>query len=99
MQLKAWITSDRNGDFCRCVATLLQVIQILDESPNISIDENYTGGDTDGVTEPAEDTPITLWGNVAAFVERLDDELFKSLQVTAPPVGPHTGRFSLHSLN
>lgn len=65
----------------RCVATLLQVIQILDENPNIILDENYTGGDTDKIEEPEEGTQVTLWGNVAAFVERLDDELFKSLQV------------------
>ena len=70
---------------CRCVGTLLQVIEILRANDKISLDESYTGGDTEKTEEPAANESIVLWGNVAAFVERLDDELFKSLQVSASP--------------
>ena len=34
--------------------------------------------------EPAEGEPVKVWGNLVANVERLDDELFKSLQVRCP---------------
>ena len=66
---------------CRCVSTLLDVLQILAEHPNIVMDENFAGGDGEEPAEPAPSSEVRVWGNIAAFVERLDDELFKSLQV------------------
>lgn len=63
------------------MATLLEVIQILEENPNIIMDESYSGGENEPTEEPAPGSETRVWGNIAAFVERLDDELFKSLQV------------------
>lgn len=61
--------------------TLFEVIEILRDNPNITMDENFTGGEVEPTEEPAPGSDVRVWGNVAAFVERLDDELFKSLQV------------------
>ena len=66
---------------CRCVSTLLEVIQILSDNPNIVMDENYAGEEVEKTAEPAQGSSVSVWGNISAFVERLDDELFKSLQV------------------
>ena len=60
----------------------MEVIQILSDNPNIAMDENYAGEEVEKTTEPAQGSSVSVWGNISAFVERLDDELFKSLQVS-----------------
>ena len=64
------------------MATLLDVIQLLSENPNITMDENYAGEEVEKNAEPSSGSSTRVWGNISAFVERLDDELFKSLQVS-----------------
>jgi len=75
------------------VSTLLDVVQILSDNPHITMDENYTGEEVEKTEEPAAGSNSSVWGNIAAFVERLDDELFKSLQVSLengpPPFSRH----------
>ena len=62
---------------------LPQVLQLLADNPWIVMDEHFEGNeDRTEEPEPGEDTKV--WGNVVAFVERLDDEHFKSLQVGSP---------------
>lgn len=66
------------------MSTLLEVIQLLSENPNIVMDEHYAGEEVEKTAEPSQGSSVSVWGNISAFVERLDDELFKSLQVRHP---------------
>jgi hypothetical protein len=65
-----------------------QIMTQLQEHPNIVMDESADANEEKAVA-PEEGAPTKVWGNLVAFVERLDDELFKSLQV----IDPHTHEY------
>jgi Eukaryotic translation initiation factor 3 subunit 8 N-terminus len=62
-----------------CALGYWQVLALLQEHPNITMDEAFEGSGERSV-EPSPEEDVVVWGNLVAFVERLDDELFKSLQ-------------------
>ena len=72
----------------RCVLRMLEVMALLQEHPSIVMDEAADANE-EKTEAPEEGAPARVWGNLVAFVERLDDELFKSLQV----IDPHTHEY------
>ena len=57
---------------------------LLRPSCHHQVDENYDQSE-ERTEEPTDGSEIRVWGNMVAFVERLDDEMFKSLQVGLGP--------------
>ena len=77
---------------------LRQLLTLLSAHPNIIIDDSYEASE-ERTEEPEPGQEARVPGNLIAVVERLDDELFKSLQVAPfPPLAelwparaPHSG--------
>jgi translation initiation factor 3 subunit C len=58
------------------------VFSLLDANPHIVLDETLEVV-VERTEEPPPDAEYRILGNVRAFIERLDDELFKILQARA----------------
>lgn len=75
----------------RCAKALFEIMDLLAEHQHIVLDDTLEGA-PERVGEPPATEVFTVWGNIRAFVERLDDELFKILQVrvwcTSHPESP-----------
>lgn len=71
-----------------CVKYLFDILEILKEDPNIKLEEDKEKV-PEQTEEPKEDEEVTVWCPLVPSVERLDDELFKSLQV----IDPHTTEY------
>ena len=65
----------------RCVGVVLDVMGILGQHPSIVVDDAFEGS-ADRIEEPSKPEEMKVPGSLPAVVERLDDELFKSLQVS-----------------
>eukprot|EP00882_Tetradesmus_deserticola_P006590 GHRQ01006939.1.p1 GENE.GHRQ01006939.1~~GHRQ01006939.1.p1 ORF type:complete len:782 (+),score=486.53 GHRQ01006939.1:187-2532(+) len=78
------------GLWKRCMLVMLEIMDTLTANQNIVLDDTAEPSE-DRTAEPVagEDGMIRVWGNLVAFVERLDDEMFKSLQV----IDPHTHEY------
>ncbi|KAK3233301.1 Eukaryotic translation initiation factor 3 subunit C [Cymbomonas tetramitiformis] len=75
----------------RVVNNLLEVILILNENPHITMVDSIDP-DSKPTEELEPDTPVQVWGNLLAFLERVDDELFKSLQCIDPHIKDYVHR-------
>jgi translation initiation factor 3 subunit C len=70
----------------RCCKKILDLLAHLAKYPYISVEETYEQNYSKEQEGPTEGEPVTINGNLLGFLERLDDEWFKSLQV----IDPHT---------
>eukprot|EP00899_Mesostigma_viride_P000766 jgi/Mesvir1/10690/Mv13781-RA.1 len=78
-----------------CMANLFVILDILNQYPNIAMNDavepDAAGDDEDPGQVAANQMKsleagetVHVWGNLVAYLERLDDELFKSLQCIDP---------------
>ena len=66
----------------RCAATLFEIMDLVEGNANISLVDSPP--EDERTEEPAADEPVSVWGNPAAFLERLDEEWTGSLKALDP---------------
>lgn len=76
----------------RCMATLFEVIDIAEDNPTILLVDEPPEEEEERIEEPAAGEMVKVWGNPAAFLERVDEEWTGSLKALDPHANAYMER-------
>lgn len=77
----------------KCASTLMDIMELLQANPQITMVDQPP--EEERKEEPPIDEPIKVWGNPAAFLERLDEEWTGSLKSLDPHAHAYLDRLKV----